>query len=63
MATDKLIEPAKKPPLPELSQEQLRRMMSPERRALSEAVSALRKKIGPMNFDVVKAIREMREDV
>jgi hypothetical protein len=36
--------------------------LSPEKRALFEEIVALRKKIGPLKFDVVQALRELRED-
>lgn len=41
--------------------ERLRRM-SPEARATYERIRKLREEIGPIDFDVVKALRELRED-
>jgi hypothetical protein len=41
--------------------ERLRRM-SPERRANYERIRKLRNDIGPIDFDVVKALRELRDD-
>ena len=41
---------------------QLLQRLSPEKRALFEEIVALRKKIGPVGFDVVKTLRELRED-
>lgn len=35
--------------------------MSPENLALYEKVEALREKIGPLDFNVVEALRELRE--
>jgi hypothetical protein len=42
--------------------DELLRKMSPEKRALFEKISALRERIGPVKFDVVEALREIRED-
>ena len=36
--------------------------MSPENHALYKKVEALREKIGPLDFDVVEALRELRND-
>jgi hypothetical protein len=36
--------------------------LSPEKRALFEQILALRKKVEPLKFDVVHALRELRED-
>ncbi len=41
---------------------ELLQKLSPEKRALFEEIVALRKKIGPVGFDVVKTLRELRED-
>lgn len=38
------------------------RSLSPERRALFEEIKRLRDRIGPIDFDVVRAIRELREN-
>jgi hypothetical protein len=46
----------------ETKRDELVRRMSPEKRALFEKISALRKRIGPVKFDVVEALREIRED-
>lgn len=35
--------------------------MSPENHALYKTVEALREKIGPLDFDVVEALRELRD--
>jgi predicted DNA-binding antitoxin AbrB/MazE fold protein len=35
--------------------------MSPENHALYKKVEALREKIGPLDFDVVEALRELRD--
>ena len=40
--------------------DELFRGLSPERRALFEDVRRLREQIGPIEFDVVEAIRELR---
>ena len=42
--------------------EELRRRMAPEQRARFERIAALREKIGPVGFDVVAALRELRGD-
>jgi hypothetical protein len=44
------------------SKDELLRSMGPERRALFHRILALRERIGPVRFDVVEALREMRED-
>ena len=36
--------------------------MSPERRAMYEEIRKLREEIGPINFNVVEALREIRAD-
>ena len=41
--------------------ERLRRM-SPEARATYERIRTLREEIGPLDFDIVKALRELRND-
>ena len=41
--------------------ERLRRML-PEARATYDRIRALREEIGPIDFDVVAAIRELRDD-
>ena len=41
--------------------ERLRRM-SPDRRTLYEEIRQLREEIGPIDFDVVRALRELREN-
>lgn len=38
------------------------RKMSPERRAIYERIRKLRDEIGPIDFDVVEALRELREN-
>jgi hypothetical protein len=48
--------------LPKADLADLLRKMTPEKRALFERITALREKIGPVNFDVVQALRELRED-
>ncbi len=40
---------------------ELLQRLSPEKRALFEEIVALRKKIGPLKFEVVKTLRELRE--
>ena len=42
--------------------DELLRSMSPEKRDLFHKIVGLREKIGPVKFDVVEALREMRED-
>lgn len=44
---------------PERHEQRLRRM-SPEKRALDESIAKLRDEIGPIDFDVVEALRELR---
>ena len=41
---------------------ELLKKMSPEKRAAFERITSLREKIGPVDFDVVKTLREMRRD-
>lgn len=41
---------------------ELLQRLSPEKRALFEEIVAIRKRIGPVNFDVVDLLRELRED-
>jgi hypothetical protein len=50
-----------KPPI-HVERSDLLEKLSPEKRALFEEIVALRKKIGPLKFDVVQALRELRED-
>lgn len=40
----------------------LREKMSPEERALFDGIEALRGEIGPVKFDIVESLRELRED-
>jgi hypothetical protein len=42
--------------------ERLLAKMTPERRALYERIIARREEIGPVDFDSVQAIRELRDD-
>lgn len=42
--------------------EELLRRLSPERRATYERIKRLREDIGPLNFDVVEELRELREN-
>ncbi len=44
------------------SREELVRKMTPKNRELYERITALREQTGPINFDGVKAIREIREN-
>lgn len=41
--------------------EELLRRMTPEKRTLFESIRARREEIGPVGFDIVEALREMRE--
>jgi hypothetical protein len=41
---------------------QLLQRLSPEKRALFEGIVALRQKIGPVKWDVVEILRELRQD-
>lgn len=40
----------------------LLKRMTPEKRALYERIVKLREKIGPVNMNLVEAIRELREN-
>lgn len=44
------------------TREELLRRMSAEKRAVFERIAALRKRIGPVQINVVEALREMRKD-
>lgn len=46
---------------PERHEERLRKL-SPERRALYDRIRKLREEIGPIEFDVAKALREIRSN-
>ncbi|QEH31973.1 hypothetical protein OJF2_04400 [Aquisphaera giovannonii] len=50
------------PPLGAADHDALIRSLTPEKRALFESIASLRRKIGPVAFDVVNALRELRED-
>ena len=45
-----------------MSRDELLSRMTPEKRAIYEQIIALRKRIGPVDFNIVEALREMRED-
>ncbi|WP_165227394.1 hypothetical protein [Aquisphaera insulae] len=50
------------PPLGSASRDALIESLTPEKRALFDSISKLRRKIGPISFDIVNALREIRED-
>jgi hypothetical protein len=50
-----------KPRPTDKERERLLARLTPERRALYDRIVALREEIGPVDFDIVEAIRELRE--